>query len=571
MSARCPDELPVELYDLVDEYCSDIIDEPGIRRLEALLLESEASRRFFADYFQHHTEIQFAVRARRAADAVVKQLASRPDERCGEGRKDGARSKARRLGLGPRRGVGIAGVAAVVVTVAVAASVAGWLWLAIGWPRRGPSVPGKGPGANVAWLVNAQDCLWSQTGERPGRNMLAGKSLRLERGLAEIEFDCGARVILQGPAGLELLSGCSARLLQGKLTARVPAHARGFTVLTPHNKVVDLGTEFGLAVDEAGAATVRVFTGEVKAFPLGSGSARGADPGVTIHQNQTARLDGRTVDRTLPDRGEGAAKYIRAIEPPPVLIPRTLRLDFTGPLAGTLRDADGRGIGLTHRLPHTGSDLPGSDPNLRLRPDRRALELTTTRSDLNTQDRMSTGEYLGVRLSDLGFTGIEDFEIRATIPNIPGLNVVGQFGLYAGTSSDRNIRGGLICWPRPDTYRLFLVNNFGGRDSDLYEVGLTTSGADLRLTLRRLSGQYSLVVDNLTRNSSSTLAIAHPEFLDGQTELYLGLFGANTQSEDCKTLTICELSVTVWTAQTGSPTMVGSGLPSRVAPVILTP
>ena len=103
----------------------------------------------------------------------------------------------------------------------------------IGWPRRWPSVPsGKGPVANVAWLVNAQDCLWSQDGERPGRNMLAGKSLRLMRGLAEIEFDCGARVILQGPAGLELLSGGSARLLQGKLTAQRAGPCPG--VYRPH-------------------------------------------------------------------------------------------------------------------------------------------------------------------------------------------------------------------------------------------------------------------------------------------------------------------------------------------------
>ena len=94
------------------------------------------------------------------------------------------------------------------------------------------------------------------------------------RGLAEIEFDCGARVILQGPAGLRLLSGRSARLLKGKLTARVPARARGFTVLTPHNKVVDLGTEFGLSVDDDGAATVRVFTGEVVAYPLRPGPRR---------------------------------------------------------------------------------------------------------------------------------------------------------------------------------------------------------------------------------------------------------------------------------------------------------
>ena len=59
-----------------------------------------------------------------------------------------------------------------------------------------------------------------------------------------------------------------------------------------------------------------------------------------------------------------------------------------------------------------------------------------------------------------------------------------------------------------------------------------TTGDDLRLILRRLGGQYSLVVDNLTRNSSSTLAIAHPTFLDKETDLYLGLFGANTQSDD---------------------------------------
>ena len=115
-------------------------------------------------------------------------------------------------------------------------------------------------------------------------------------------------------------------------------------------------------------------------------------------------------------------------------VPRTLHLDFASPIPGTLRDAQGRGIGLTHRLPGTGTGLPERDPNLRLRPDRRALELTTTRSDLNTQDRMATGEYLGVRLADLGFTGTEDFEIRATIPDIPGLKVVGQFGLYAGTA-----------------------------------------------------------------------------------------------------------------------------------------
>ena len=78
-------------------------------------------------------------------------------------------------------------------------------------PHHGPGIPARAATANVAWLVNAQNCTWARPDQQPGRNMQAGKSLRLERGLAEIEFDCGARVILQGPAGLELLSGGSAR------------------------------------------------------------------------------------------------------------------------------------------------------------------------------------------------------------------------------------------------------------------------------------------------------------------------------------------------------------------------
>ncbi len=533
-------DLPAEFLDLVDDYCSGLIDEAGVRRLEADLLGDDAARGYFVEYFHHHTELHFAVRAGRAADAVLERLASE-----GQTAGGGGRRRSRR-----RPWLGLAAL------VAAAGAVMAWLGPRPdgGRPNPLPSAPARPAGQNVAWLVNAQDCRWDDAEQRPGRDMRAGKELRLVGGLAEIEFDCGARVILQGPAGLQLLSGRSARLLAGTLTARVPARASGFTVLTPHNRVVDLGTEFGLSVDDEGAATVRVFTGEVVAYPLAPD--RGDGPGVTIRQDQAARLDGGTVDRDAARPAGEPPRYVRAIEPPPIITPRTLRLDFSRPRAGTLLDRRGEGTGLTHRLPGTGSALAGRDPNLLLRTDLRALELTTTRSDINTQERMPTGEYLGVRLRDLGFTGAEDFEIRAIIPSIPGLRVVGQFGLYAGARSDRNIRGGLICWPQPDSYRLFLVNNNGGMDSDPYEVGLMSSGDDLRLTLRRIGGRYSLVVDDLRRRSSSTLAIAHPAFLDDEPDLYVGLFGANTQSDLPKTLTVRELSVTIWTPQPSAPTMV---------------
>ncbi len=244
---------------------------------------------------------------------------------------------------------------------------------------------------------------------------------------------------------------------------------------------------------------MRVFTGVVVAFPLLSGPD--ARPSVTLNQNQSITIDGRTVALELADSKESSVRFVRSIEPSPVVTPRTFHLDFTRPRAGSILDADGRGIGLTHRLPGTGAALPRLDPNLRLQTGLGVLNLTTTRSDINTQDHMPTGEYLGVRLSDLGFTGREDFEFSATIPKIPSLDVVGQFGLYVGASSVANIRGGLISTPQPGRYGLFLVSNFGGRDSDLNEVGVMSTGDDLRLTIRRANGRYCLVVENITREA----------------------------------------------------------------------
>ena len=84
------------------------------------------------------------------------------------------------------------------------------------------------------------------------------------------------------------------------------------------------------------------------------------------------------------------------------------------------------------------------DPNLFLNVPEKRLELTTTNSDINVQINMPTGEYFGIPLADLGFTGREDFAISVTIPDIPALQRVGQFGLYAGDRSNRMIRGGLI-------------------------------------------------------------------------------------------------------------------------------
>src|SRR5262249_7159170 len=162
-----------------------------------------------------------------------------------------------------------------------------------------------------------------------------------------------ARVVLEGPATLELLSAKSARLRQGRLTAKVPGPATGFEILSPQGKVIDLGTEFGISVSQDGATDVYVFAGKV--------GAHAPDNGVSLTQNQAARF---TAGKVQPIEAVGADRFVRAIVPTPVFEPRPFPLTFKQEIEGTIKDANGKGTGLTDRLPGTGARLPEEDANL---------------------------------------------------------------------------------------------------------------------------------------------------------------------------------------------------------------
>jgi hypothetical protein len=394
----------------------------------------------------------------------------------------------------------------------------------------------------IAWLTNAQSCRWAEDGQ-PAGGLSPGKVLHLEQGLAELSFANGVRVILKGPVTLEVQSVRSVRLLHGSMAVHVPEEARGFEVLSPTGKVVDLGTEFGIQVAEDGSARVQVFRGEVQVAAEDRPAA-----GLSVKERQSAYLD--WAGASLLQGPAGAVDVVREIPSPAV--PRTRRLDFRQPAKGTLLDTAGVGTGLTHRLPGTGAQLPARDPNLRLDAAGGRLLLKTTENDLNNQHKIGRGEYLGLRLSDLGFTGAEDFSVTAVFPATPGLDAVDQFGLYAGARSDRHIRGGLLRRGEekgigPATQ--FFVGNNGGRDAHLYMVGLVSRGDNLAMTLQRIGGKYSLTVANQTTGESTTLAIRHPAFLDTEPDLYVGVFGANPWRPVARTLALQELRATVWVRQ----------------------
>jgi ferric-dicitrate binding protein FerR (iron transport regulator) len=151
------------------------------------------------------------------------------------------------------------------IAAGVAACVAcGW-WLL---PRTGtpsPTVVSKPSRATeeVALLGMAVDVQWAGRPFTPGEALPKGL-LNIRKGTLRLDFYSGARVILEGPARLELLSPDLARLDEGKLTAKVPPPAQGFTILNRDLRVVDRGTQFGMSVTGTNDCAVHVFDGEVE-------------------------------------------------------------------------------------------------------------------------------------------------------------------------------------------------------------------------------------------------------------------------------------------------------------------
>src|SRR3954468_12674838 len=120
----------------------------------------------------------------------------------------------------------------------------------------------------VAMLNRVVDAQWNQRDETPrlGAPLEPGW-LRLKSGLAQIVFYSGARVVVEGPAEVQIVSASEASCRSGKLTADVPPQARGFRVSTPEMNVTDLGTSFGLDVKDR-RTELHVFKGSVEFEPI---------------------------------------------------------------------------------------------------------------------------------------------------------------------------------------------------------------------------------------------------------------------------------------------------------------
>lgn len=221
---------------------------------------------------------------------------------------------------------------------AIAAGLAALFWIH----------PGEKPTADppsVAWLTGAKDARWSDpSGPQPGDALEQGRRLELESGVAEVTFDSGARVVLEGPALLQVDSAWAASLQSGTVTASAPTEAAGFRVANPAVAVTNLGGDVHIVADRTGGA-------EVVAL---DGSSEAATPDrsqkLLLKSNQARRFAG------------GSALPVADLDQKLARFSQRTRLDRKGRPVSLTRGANARTVAFWVRVPRDAA--PGAQAEI---------------------------------------------------------------------------------------------------------------------------------------------------------------------------------------------------------------
>lgn len=231
------------LSELVALLCDDLITDEQFTELDEILYHSEDARRWYHVYVGMHRDLE----------GTAVQLNGVTPSSGSETKSDVPKSRLRGSGW--------------VSLLAIAASVS---FMIVGYRavrdwRSADEFSHPEIVATVTHIANAE---WDVEGKALALNdSVIPSRLRLKSGLIRLTYRHGVVLSLQGPADFEVLSKAHNILHNGQLAAYVPSGAEGFRVDTPSAGVVDLGTEFGMTVDDRGETQLSVFDGQVELTP----------------------------------------------------------------------------------------------------------------------------------------------------------------------------------------------------------------------------------------------------------------------------------------------------------------
>jgi hypothetical protein len=313
------DQLPPdERLNLIARACDGETTPAERAQLEQLLLVDEAARVQYASFCQMEADLHFQARASRAGRKAVEVLTP------------SIRSPHK---LWSRQVVLLSGS----VAASLAAALLLWFGGRGGWgPAKepaqligrevattNPTVPPANPHENntpeadnsprksfVARIVRvSSDVAFKQPAALADflLRFKAGEKLELTKGLVQMEFASGAKIIVHGPAVFTPTGTASGQLESGKLRGEVSEG--NFRLTTPAAEVIDLGTEFGVQIDSEQSTNVVVFDGKVQV--VGTSGNRDA---IDMTKGMAARIrsDG-SKDYGEEARESQFAKFVPAI------------------------------------------------------------------------------------------------------------------------------------------------------------------------------------------------------------------------------------------------------------------
>ncbi|MGA0845257.1 MAG: hypothetical protein ACO3RV_01850 [Luteolibacter sp.] len=181
--------------------------------------------------------------------------------------------------------------AAAVLLAAVLPAV-WWLTAALG---PAPTESQRVPDAPHAVVSGQQGLVWGAASPDSTSSFGTGRTRHIESGLLELQWRNGARVLLEGPARFAVTGPLGMRLDFGRLVAKVPPAASGFTIDSREGQIIDIGTEFAVDIaDEPAPAEMAVFHGEIRVIPDDPSAAE-----IELHAGHALALH-RGVARSIP-------------------------------------------------------------------------------------------------------------------------------------------------------------------------------------------------------------------------------------------------------------------------------
>jgi hypothetical protein len=223
-------------------------------------------------------------------------------------------------------------------------------------------LPRKTTDKTFVTLEQTQAAFW-YSGELPtaAGSRLGQGTLRLAEGLATLQFDSGAKVVLEAPATLVLMDAMNCELTQGTAVSDIPESAQGFRIKTPSADVVDYGTRFAVSVfADTGETHTQVMEGHVEVEHAATGKV------IELKTGQENTVSGEVVGKV----GARDGFQTRSIAPvdygPDWAVLEPVKDAYTGHARGHESDVllyvkTGVWTNSPHRKAYVGFDLEGVD------------------------------------------------------------------------------------------------------------------------------------------------------------------------------------------------------------------